>query len=166
MHWSEDKTDSNCKSYYLWPVYWSEDKTDFKLWTSPCNWFNCKRHSLWLVYWSEDKTDLNWKSFPVTSVLVWGQNWFYLWKSFPVTSAWVLRTKLTQNCENHLLWPVYWSKDKNWFKLWKSFPVTSVLVWGENWYEGRAKSSVTNRLPWFYPRYFLKCFTALEWCVE
>ena len=33
-------------------------------------------------------------------------------------------------------------------------------------YEGRAKSSVTNRLPWFYPRYILKCFTALEWCVE
>ena len=29
-------------------------------------------------------------------------------------------------------------------------------------YEGRAKSSVTNRLPWFYPRYILKCFTALE----
>ena len=33
-------------------------------------------------------------------------------------------------------------------------------------YEGPAKSSVTNRLPWFYPRYILKCFTALEWCVE
>ena len=32
-------------------------------------------------------------------------------------------------------------------------------------YEGPAKSSVTNRLPWFYPRYILKCFTALEWCV-
>ena len=32
-------------------------------------------------------------------------------------------------------------------------------------YEGRAKSSVTNRRPWFYPRYILKCFTALEWCV-
>ena len=23
-------------------------------------------------------------------------------------------------------------------------------------YEGRAKSAVTNRLPWFYPRYILK----------
>ena len=23
-------------------------------------------------------------------------------------------------------------------------------------YEGRAKSSVTNRLPWFYPKYILK----------
>ena len=33
-------------------------------------------------------------------------------------------------------------------------------------YEGGAKTSVTNRLPWFYPRYILKCFTALEWCVE
>ena len=33
-------------------------------------------------------------------------------------------------------------------------------------YKGCAKSSVTNRLPWFYPRYILKCFTALEWCVE
>ena len=33
-------------------------------------------------------------------------------------------------------------------------------------YEGHAKSSVTNRLPKFYPRYILKCFTALEWCVE
>ena len=33
-------------------------------------------------------------------------------------------------------------------------------------YEGRAKSSATNRLPMFYPRYILKCFTALEWCVE
>ena len=33
-------------------------------------------------------------------------------------------------------------------------------------YEGRAKRSVTNRLPWFYPRYILKCFTALEWCVK
>ena len=35
-------------------------------------------------------------------------------------------------------------------------------------YKSRAKSSVTNRLPWFYPRYMyiLKCFTALEWCVE
>ena len=33
-------------------------------------------------------------------------------------------------------------------------------------YEGPAKSSVTNRLPKFYPRYILKCFTALEWCVE
>ena len=33
-------------------------------------------------------------------------------------------------------------------------------------YEGHAKSSVTNRLPWFYPRYILKCFTALEWCVQ
>ena len=33
-------------------------------------------------------------------------------------------------------------------------------------YDGRAKSSVTNRLPWFYPRYILKCFTALDWCVE
>ena len=32
--------------------------------------------------------------------------------------------------------------------------------------EGRAKSSVTNRLTKFYPRYILKCFTALEWCVE
>ena len=29
--------------------------------------------------------------------------------------------------------------------------------------EGRAKSSVTNRLPLFYPRYIIKCFTALEW---
>ena len=35
-----------------------------------------------------------------------------------------------------------------------------------NAYEGRAKSSVTNRLPLFYLRYILKCFTALEWCVE
>ena len=33
-------------------------------------------------------------------------------------------------------------------------------------YKGRAKSSVTNRLPKFYPSYILKCFTALEWCVE
>ena len=32
-------------------------------------------------------------------------------------------------------------------------------------YEGRAKSSVTNRLPQFDPRYILKCFTALEWCL-
>ena len=31
-------------------------------------------------------------------------------------------------------------------------------------YEGRAKIYVTNRLPWFYPRYILKCFN--EWCVE
>ena len=29
------------------------------------------------------------------------------------------------------------------------------------YYEGRAKRSVTNRLPKFYPRYILKCFTAL-----
>ena len=35
-----------------------------------------------------------------------------------------------------------------------------------HFYEGHAKSSVTNRLPLFYPRYILKCFTALEWCVE
>ena len=33
-------------------------------------------------------------------------------------------------------------------------------------YEGPAKSSVINRLPWFYPRYILKYFTAREWCVE
>ena len=33
-------------------------------------------------------------------------------------------------------------------------------------YESRAKSSITNRLPKFYPRYILKCFTALQWCVE
>ena len=33
-------------------------------------------------------------------------------------------------------------------------------------YVGPAKSSVTNRLPKFYPRYILQCFTALEWCVE
>ena len=33
-------------------------------------------------------------------------------------------------------------------------------------YEGPAKSSVTNRLPKFYPRYILKCFSALEWCVK
>ena len=33
-------------------------------------------------------------------------------------------------------------------------------------YEDRAKSSVTNRLPLFYFRYILKCFTATEWCVE
>ena len=33
-------------------------------------------------------------------------------------------------------------------------------------YEGHVKSSVTNRFPLFYPRYILKCFTALEWCVE
>ena len=33
-------------------------------------------------------------------------------------------------------------------------------------YEVRAKSSVANRLPKFYPRYNLKCFTALEWCVK
>ena len=33
-------------------------------------------------------------------------------------------------------------------------------------YESPAKSSVTNRLPKFYPRYILKCFTALELCVE
>ena len=37
---------------------------------------------------------------------------------------------------------------------------------GSKPYEGPAKSSVTNRLPWFYPRYIFKCFTALEWCVE
>ena len=30
-------------------------------------------------------------------------------------------------------------------------------------YEGHEKSYVTNRLPWFYPRYILK---ALEWCVQ
>ena len=35
-----------------------------------------------------------------------------------------------------------------------------------SFYEGPAKSSVTNRLPWFYPRYILKCFTALDGCVE
>ena len=34
------------------------------------------------------------------------------------------------------------------------------------YYEGRAKSFVTNRLPWFYRRNILKCFTALDWCVE
>ena len=33
-------------------------------------------------------------------------------------------------------------------------------------YEGPAKSSVTNRLAWFYSRYILKLFTALEGCVE
>ena len=33
-------------------------------------------------------------------------------------------------------------------------------------YKDRAKSSVTNRLPKFYPRYILKCFIALEWCVK
>ena len=33
-------------------------------------------------------------------------------------------------------------------------------------YEGPAKSSVMKRLPWFYSRYILKCFTALKWCVE
>ena len=33
-------------------------------------------------------------------------------------------------------------------------------------YEGPAKISVTNRLPKFYPRYILKCFTALQWCFE
>ena len=37
----------------------------------------------------------------------------------------------------------------------------------EEWiYEGRAKSSVTNMIPKFYPKYILKYFTALEWCVE
>ena len=40
------------------------------------------------------------------------------------------------------------------------------LVYADDRYEGRAKSSVTNRLLYFYPRYILKCFTALEWCVE
>ena len=40
------------------------------------------------------------------------------------------------------------------------------LVMRQLIYEGRAKSSVINRLPWFYPRDILKCFTALEWCVE
>ena len=39
-------------------------------------------------------------------------------------------------------------------------------TWQSRQYEGHAKSSVTNRFPWFYPRYILKCFTALEWCVE
>ena len=33
-------------------------------------------------------------------------------------------------------------------------------------YEALAKSSVSNRLPSFYPRYILKCFAALEWCVK
>ena len=33
---------------------------------------------------------------------------------------------------------------------------------GKLFYEGRAKSYVTNRLPWFYPRYILKCVTAFE----
>ena len=33
-------------------------------------------------------------------------------------------------------------------------------------YKGTAKRSVTNRLPKFYPRYILKCFAALEWCIE
>ena len=44
----------------------------------------------------------------------------------------------------------------------------NVVIGDETWvhYEGRAKSSVTNRLPWFYPRYILKCVTALEWCVK
>ena len=28
------------------------------------------------------------------------------------------------------------------------------------------ESSFTNRLPKFYPRYILKCFTPLEWCIK
>ena len=44
------------------------------------------------------------------------------------------------------------------------FSETELLT--DDMYEGPAKSSVTNRLPWFYPRYILKCFTALEWGVE
>ena len=43
-------------------------------------------------------------------------------------------------------------------------PTTNCYIY--SLYEGRAKSSVTNRLPKFYPRYIFKCFTALEWCVE
>ena len=31
---------------------------------------------------------------------------------------------------------------------------------------GSCKSSATNRFSWFYPRYILKCFSALEWCVQ
>ena len=37
---------------------------------------------------------------------------------------------------------------------------------GMSGYEGHAKSSITYRHPWFYTRYILKCFTALEWCVH
>ena len=29
-----------------------------------------------------------------------------------------------------------------------------------------SKEMVTNRPTKFYPKYILKCFTALEWCVE
>ena len=57
---------------------------------------------------------------------------------------------------------------------WKQITLEQLLFenvkgWTDRWtksdhYEGRAKSSVTNRLPLFYPRYILKCFTALEWC--
>ena len=41
-----------------------------------------------------------------------------------------------------------------------------ILVVHTSIYEGPANSSVSNRLPSFYPRYILKCFTALEWCFE
>ena len=39
------------------------------------------------------------------------------------------------------------------------FPGTIGVRW---MYEDRAKSSVTNRLPRFNPRYILKCFTHLN----
>ena len=42
----------------------------------------------------------------------------------------------------------------------------TMVMYGETFYEGCAKSSVTNRLPQFYPRYILKCFTSIDWCVE
>ena len=62
-----------------------------------------------------------------------------------------------------------------WVAKWLALLTSDLEVLGSNTaggriqlmhYEGHAKSSVTNRLPWFYPRYILKCFSALEWCVK
>ena len=56
------------------------------------------------------------------------------------------------------------TSEKVWELLWSRYYGHFIEIYRA--YEGPAKSSVTNRLPWFYPRYILKCFTALEWCVE
>ena len=92
-------------------------------------------------------------------IFVWIKSWDYIEKwSFIVIFI----------CNFYIfVWIKCWDYVEKWPFMVIFLYNLCIFVWIKCWnHKGCAKSSVTNRFPKFYPRYILKCFTALEWCVE
>ena len=93
------------------------------------------------------------------------------WREYNVASTSMQRHDVAstwgRRCIN-VMCPLVGIKIKPQYALWGIYTLSVVLLPSKGGlpYEGRAKSSVTHRRPKFYPRYILKCFTALEWCIE